>query len=124
MVAGSLVPAARVFRACRVRPTGAIASVRVRCPVTWWSYGFSRRGGSRCGAVLRAGVEELAVFGCGPDQRVLLGERQGELRRLIEALKCLLEQRFDNGAPLPVAIQVMMQRVVAGLLDEPGGILL
>jgi hypothetical protein len=78
----------------------------------------------RAGAVLRADVEELAVFVTRTDQGVFLCERQGQLWRTIETLKGLLEQPLDDGTYLPVSIEVVTQGVIAGLLDEPSGILL
>ena len=74
--------------------------------------------------MLRADVEELAVFVTRTDQGVFLCERQGQLWRTIETLKGLLEQSLDDGTYLPVSIEVVTQGVIAGLLDEPGGILL
>jgi len=43
---------------------------------------------------------------------------------LIETLECLFEQPLDDRAQLSVAVDVMTQCVIAGLFNEPGGILL
>jgi hypothetical protein len=58
------------------------------------------------GAVLRTEGKEFAVFGGRTDQRVILRERQLELRCLIETLKCPFEQPLDDRAHLFVAVDV------------------
>jgi len=118
MAAGCPVPAARGFPVSPLRRTGAASWAPARYRIAWWSCRFSCCGRLRVGAVLRAGVEELAVFVTRADQRMLLRERQGQLRCPVEALRCLLEQPLDDGAYLPVSIEVMTQGVIAGLLDQ------
>src|SRR6266702_1219830 len=124
MAAGSPEPAARAFQVCRARRTGEAVREPVRFPVMSWSCLCVSIWRLRFGAVLRTEGKEFAVFGCRTDQPVILRERQLELRCLIETLKCLFEQPLDDRAHLFVAVDVMTQRVIAGLLDEPGGILL
>jgi hypothetical protein len=63
----------------------------------------------RASAVLRAGVEELAVFVTRTDQGMFLRERQrqGQLWRTIETLKGLLEEPFNDGTYLPISLEAV-----------------
>ena len=69
------------------------------------------------GIVPHGTAEEIAVFGRGTDQRMILGERRCRLWRRSNLLDRLFEQPLDGRTHVLVAVDAVVDGVRAGLLD-------
>lgn len=71
------------------------------------------------GVVPHSVAEEVAVFGGGADQRMILGERRCRLWRRSNLRDRLFEQPLDGRTHMLVTVDAVANGVRAGLLDQP-----
>jgi hypothetical protein len=67
--------------------------------------------------VPHSAAEEVTVFGGRTDQRMILRQRQCELRRRFNLLERLFKQPLDGRAHVLVTVDAVADGVSAGLFD-------